>query len=209
MQRKKNRKKVRKLRKKATRLRKLLAKIRKNVKGYYRRFQTYRYRVPVMIAVVCLLWFYACPEPTIVPVRGAHTTDWESDYFWDCPWCTRYEKHMGIDIIKDAGTPVVASTHGMIVYKGWFGKYGKVVILVSPKVRIHLYGHLNRQVESFNPFARQGSVIGLVGSTGLSDLPHLHYTIVSVLPHFWRFEITNRGWLKMFFLNPDDIMEQP
>ncbi len=71
MRLKKIRKNINKTRKNSARIQKVLAKIQKKVKGYYRRFQKYRYRVPVIIAVVCLFWFYACPEPTIIPVRGA------------------------------------------------------------------------------------------------------------------------------------------
>jgi len=163
--------------------------------------------IPVII-VLSLAWLYACPEKTMIPVVGAHVGDWEPEYFWDCPWCTEYDKHKGIDIIKDFNTPVRSSTPGVILYSGWFGKYGRAIIILSPKLRLHLYGHLNSQNTFISPFVFRGSEIGYVGNTGDSDLPHLHYTIVTILPYFWLFEINNMGFLKIFFLNPDTILDK-
>ncbi len=164
-----------------------------------------KFIIPVLV-LVSLSWFYACPEKTIIPVLGAHEGNWEPDYFWDCPWCTEYDKHKGIDIIMDFNTPVISATPGVIVYSGRFGIYGKAIIILSPKLRFHLYGHLNSVNKYISPFVFRGSGIGHVGNTGESDLPHLHYTIFSILPYFWLFEIKNMGFLKMFFLNPDAIL---
>ena len=158
------------------------------------------------IAVLSVIWFYACPEKTIIPVRGARPADWNPDFFWDCPWCTRFYKHKGIDIIRDEGTPIVAATDGIILYTGWLGIYGKAVVIMSPKLRVHLYGHMSGQNNYLWPIVFRGTRIGAVGNTGTSGCPHLHYTIFSILPRFWLFEPRNMGWLKIFFLNPDKII---
>lgn len=167
-----------------------------------------RYSAPLII-FLSLLWLYACPENTVNPVKGAVPGDWNPDFFWDCPWCTRYNKHLGIDIIKDEGTPVEAATDGMILYAGWLGKYGTAVVMISPKLRVQLYGHLRTFNNYLWPFVSRGTVIGAVGNTGTSDLPHLHYTVFSILPRVWLFEPRNMGWLKMFFLNPNDLLTHP
>jgi murein DD-endopeptidase MepM/ murein hydrolase activator NlpD len=184
------------------------AKILSNLKSKFKSFKKSKFFIPSIIALT-LFWFYACPEKTIIPVMGAQPYNWNADYFWECPWCTNYYKHKGIDIIVNEGTPVLASTNGIVIYKGWFGIYGKAILLVSPKLRVHLYGHLNSHAKRINPFVMKGTVIGYVGNTGNSDCPHLHYTIFSILPHFWLMEIKNMGFLKMFFLNPDKIVTKP
>ncbi|TAL35981.1 MAG: M23 family metallopeptidase [Spirochaetes bacterium] len=164
-------------------------------------------RVPALI-FLCALWVYACPEKTIIPVLGAQPYDWNPYLFWDCPWCTAEEKHKGIDIIKHYGTPVLAATHGLVIYSGSLGKYGEAMLVLSPKLRVHLYGHLSVRRRFHLPVVCRGSVIGAVGNTGTSDCPHLHYTIFSILPHFWLWERENRGWLKMFYLNPHTVLMQ-
>ena len=179
-----------------------------DLKSRFLLFRKSRYFIPSIIAI-SLIWFYACPEKTIIPVKGAQPYNWNPDFFWDCPWCTKYYKHKGIDIIADEGTPIIASTNGLILYKGWLGIYGQAILMVSPKLRVHLYGHLNSHARRINPFVFRGTVIGYVGNTGTSDCPHLHYTVFSVLPHFWKFEFKNMGFLKMFFLNPDKILVKP
>lgn len=161
----------------------------------------------IAVAILSLLLFYAIPEKTAIPVIGANSSDWNPYFFWDCPWCTKYDKHKGIDIIKDEGTPVISSTNGIIIYSGWLGKYGNATIILSPKLRLHLYGHLGVQSRIF-PLVMRGTVIGAVGNTGSSDCPHLHYTIISILPEITLFEKNNMGWLKMFVLNPDRILKE-
>ncbi len=167
-----------------------------------------KYAVPLILSL-SLLWFYACPEKTVIPVQGAAPVDLNPDSFWDCSWCTQYNKHMGIDIIKEEGTPILAAVNGMILYSGWLGKYGRAVVMITPKLQVHLYGHMSRFIDSPWPFVRRGVVIGFVGNTGTSDCPHLHYTIFSILPHVWLFEPRNMGWLKMFFLNPRVVLSRP
>ncbi len=161
-----------------------------------------------LLLVLCLQWLYACPEKTIIPVMGAQPYDWNPYLFWDCPWLTNGEKHKGIDIIKKYGTPILASTHGIILYSGDLGKYGKAMIILSPGLRFHLYGHMSRMNRFVFPLVLRGTEIGAVGNTGTSDCPHLHYTIFSPLPDFRLFEKNNSGWLKMFFLNPHEVLTQ-
>lgn len=166
----------------------------------------YRGQIGLAAALALFLVFVVLPEKTLIPVAGAGPANWTPELFWDCPWCTPTSKHMGIDIIMNEGTPVLAATHGVVLYNGWLGKYGRAMLVLSPALRVHLYGHLFRGHDSPIPFVRRGQVIGLVGNTGLSDCPHLHYTVFTLVPHPWRFEWGNMGWLKTIVLNPHELL---
>jgi murein DD-endopeptidase MepM/ murein hydrolase activator NlpD len=85
--------------------------------------------------------------------------------------------HNGIDYVAAAGTPVSSVGDGRVMYAGWKGAYGKMVIIQHPNGWQTYYGHLSRispQVKNGGSVA-QGQVIGNVGSTGLATGPHLHY----------------------------------
>jgi murein DD-endopeptidase MepM/ murein hydrolase activator NlpD len=84
--------------------------------------------------------------------------------------------HSGVDIGAPTGAPVVASLSGTVVSAGWNGGYGKAVVIQQPNgVRQTLYGHLSEISVQAGQTIEQGTVLGLVGSTGNSTGPHLHY----------------------------------
>lgn len=76
------------------------------------------------------------PEPRMIPVQGAGEHSWNPDTFWYEPWGTSVT-HKGIDIFAPKGTPVVAATHGLVLFVGALGKGGKVVVTLGPKWRLH------------------------------------------------------------------------
>ena len=87
--------------------------------------------------------------------------------------------HNGIDYAAAAGTPVSALGDGKVVYAGWRGQYGRLIIIRHPNGWKTYYGHLSR----ISPEAKRGSsvkqgqLIGNVGSSGLSTGPHLHFEL--------------------------------
>jgi murein DD-endopeptidase MepM/ murein hydrolase activator NlpD len=83
--------------------------------------------------------------------------------------------HSGIDIGAPTGTPVVATATGTVVSAGWNGGYGKAIVIQHNDVQQTLYGHLSEISVQPGQQITQGSVIGLVGSTGNSTGPHLHF----------------------------------
>ncbi|HEX8192747.1 MAG TPA: peptidoglycan DD-metalloendopeptidase family protein [Allosphingosinicella sp.] len=83
--------------------------------------------------------------------------------------------HRGLDIGAGHGTPILATTDGVVARAGWGGGYGNVVELRHGGGLATRYGHMSRIAVAGGQRVRQGQVIGYVGSTGLSTGPHLHY----------------------------------
>ena len=83
--------------------------------------------------------------------------------------------HSGLDIAAPSGSPVVATGAGTVISAGWNGGYGKAVIIQHSDTQQTLYGHLSEVSVQAGQTIAQGTVIGLVGSTGNSTGPHLHF----------------------------------
>jgi murein DD-endopeptidase MepM/ murein hydrolase activator NlpD len=88
-----------------------------------------------------------------------------------------WRSHQGTDYAADAGTPVRATADGSVAKAGYAGGYGLMVELRHANGIRTRYGHLSRLGVGIRPGARvaQRQTVGLVGSTGLSTGPHLHY----------------------------------
>jgi|GEM_PF-6073821 len=87
-------------------------------------------------------------------------------------------RHPAIDLAGRLGTPVLATTAGqVVVFAGWRGGYGNTVIARDPFGRTHLYGHLQKIVARVGQALEQGTRLGLLGSTGRSTGPHVHYEV--------------------------------
>jgi murein DD-endopeptidase MepM/ murein hydrolase activator NlpD len=85
--------------------------------------------------------------------------------------------HSGVDVAAPWGAPVVAAWDGTVIYAGWFGGYGKIVILDHGEGLSTLYAHLSAILTRPGERVRRGEVIGRVGSTGYSTGPHVHFEI--------------------------------
>jgi len=93
------------------------------------------------------------------------------------PVLHRYRAHLGIDYAARWGTPIKATSSGKIVRKGWRGGYGRCISIQHPNGMVSLYAHMSKFRKGINvgKYVRQGTVIGYVGSTGVSTGPHLHF----------------------------------
>ncbi|HOJ93183.1 MAG TPA: M23 family metallopeptidase, partial [Dictyoglomaceae bacterium] len=99
--------------------------------------------------------------------------------------------HTGIDIAVAYGTPIKAAASGKVIYAGWYGGYGNLIILDHGGNISTLYGHLSKIVVKIGEEVAEGEIIGYVGSTGLSTGPHLHFEVrVNGSP------VDPAGWLK-------------
>ena len=85
--------------------------------------------------------------------------------------------HSGIDLAARYGSPIVATSDGMVGTADWRGGYGLFVALEHGGGIETRYGHMSQLNVVPGQQVRKGDVIGFVGSTGRSTGPHLHYEI--------------------------------
>ncbi len=111
--------------------------------------------------------------------RGAHTWIWPTSGVFTSGYGWRWGRmHRGIDLANNVGTPIKAARSGQVTFSGWHdGGYGYLVELRHPDGSRSLYAHNSRLMVSSGQQVRQGTVISLMGSTGRSTGPHLHFEI--------------------------------
>jgi murein DD-endopeptidase MepM/ murein hydrolase activator NlpD len=85
--------------------------------------------------------------------------------------------HAGVDWAAATGTPVRAARDGVVTRAGWWGTYGYAVALDHGDGSETRYAHLSAVHVTVGSVVRQGDVVGLVGSTGASTGPHLHFEL--------------------------------
>jgi murein DD-endopeptidase MepM/ murein hydrolase activator NlpD len=83
--------------------------------------------------------------------------------------------HQGIDQGAGTGTPIGASKAGSVIFAGWQGGYGNLVLIDHHDGVVTAYAHQSRIAVSAGQSVSQGATIGYVGSTGNSTGPHLHF----------------------------------
>ena len=109
--------------------------------------------------------------PAIWPTTGVVTS----------PYGLRWggtDFHPGIDIANDMGTPIVATADGVVIVAGWnAGGYGNMVDIDHGNGIMTRYGHASQVVVSAGQYVRRGQIIALMGSTGFSTGPHVHYEV--------------------------------
>lgn len=86
--------------------------------------------------------------------------------------------HTGIDIAAETGTQIPALWSGEVVLAGEYQGYGLTVVLHHGGGKYTLYGHASAIMVKTGQTVEQGTIIGLVGSTGVSTGPHLHLSYV-------------------------------
>ncbi len=150
---------------------------------------------------------YLLPEKMIIPVKDATPNDWNHQTFWFEPW-GKSGVHKGIDIFANKATPLISASYGIIIYQGQLGIGGNVIAVIGPKWKIHYYAHLDSINVTMGQLVVTGEMIGTTGDSGNAKgkPPHLHYSVVSLFPYLWRWDLSNQGWLKIFFLDPGELL---
>jgi murein DD-endopeptidase MepM/ murein hydrolase activator NlpD len=85
--------------------------------------------------------------------------------------------HPGVDFGADARTPIHSAAAGTVVVAGDCGGYGNCVVIDHGTSLATLYGHQSDLLVKVGDVVTPGQVIGLVGSTGISTGPHLHFEV--------------------------------
>ncbi len=111
--------------------------------------------------------------PSIDPVDGAQVVG--------C-FCYRSypdsEFHPGVDLGADYGEVVRAAAAGTVAAAGWDGGYGQKIDIDHGNGYHTWYAHLSKMEVQPGQYVHKGQEIGLVGSTGFSTGPHLHYQVM-------------------------------
>jgi len=112
--------------------------------------------------------------PTVAPVRGLLNSGFgvRRD-----PFTGEGAFHAGLDISTLRNEPVLATASGVVVKSGWRGDYGKAVEIDHGTGYRTVYGHLATILVRDGQKVQRGERVGLVGSTGRSTGPHLHYEV--------------------------------
>lgn len=94
------------------------------------------------------------------------------------PVLKRWKAHRGVDYAAKTGTPVVAAGSGKVIKSSYNKFNGHYVFIQHPGGIITKYLHFSKRKVKTGEKVKQGQLIGLVGSTGLSEAPHLHYEFI-------------------------------
>ena len=89
--------------------------------------------------------------------------------------------HEGVDLSAPIGTPIYAASAGSVVGAAPNGGYGNWIRIDHPGKLSTVYGHLSEFAPGIKEGVQvgQGDLIGFVGNTGRSTVPHLHFEILS------------------------------
>ncbi len=85
--------------------------------------------------------------------------------------------HNGLDMHGNAGDPIRAAAAGKVIFAGVKGGYGNAVMIDHGGGMVTLYAHQSKLLVKEGQRVDAGDVIGLIGSTGLSTGPHLHFEV--------------------------------
>jgi murein DD-endopeptidase MepM/ murein hydrolase activator NlpD len=137
--------------------------------------------VPLLFAALVVQAQQASASPLVPPVRNATMTQ-----PFGCtalaiePWsaeCPTHHFHSGVDLAAAIDTPIYAATGGQVLLQRERGGYGLYIIVVRDPRLSTLYGHLDIPLVQQGDAVMAGQAIALMGSTGNSTGPHLHFEV--------------------------------
>jgi len=117
---------------------------------------------------------------TVAPIPGVQG---EGSFMWPTAGTISqryYWYHRAVDIASRASPDILASQGGTVITAGWGGGYGNMVMIDHGNGYQTLYGHMKTGTIVVGPGQRvsQGQKIGVMGSTGRSTGPHLHFEVI-------------------------------
>lgn len=112
--------------------------------------------------------------PAIRPAQGWITSSFD---YRISPFTGRREFHKGIDIANRKGTPIVATADGVVSFMGEKGSLGHILIIDHGYGIVTRFAHIDKGLKKRGERVRRGDVVALMGNTGRSTGPHLHYEV--------------------------------
>lgn len=113
--------------------------------------------------------------PSLWPVRGRITAGFGQRMD---PFTGEDAFHDGVDIAAPTGTPVRVAADGILFHAGPAGTYGNEALIDHGYGITTKYAHLSALYVKLGEEVRRGQIIGLVGVTGRTTGPHLHYEVL-------------------------------
>jgi len=113
--------------------------------------------------------------PSIWPTRGWVTSGFG---YRESPFTGLRENHEGWDIGARSGSAVRATADGMVTVAGRERGYGKLIEIDHGYGIVTRYGHNSKNLIKVGSKVKRGQIVALVGNTGRSTGPHLHYEIL-------------------------------
>ena len=121
----------------------------------------------------------ATGNPSFLPTMWAHLGKINNEFgYRRNPFSGRgYEFHAGMDIDGNHGDFVAIPANGVVTKADWEGGYGNLIEVNHGNGLTTRYGHLSKVGVQIGDTIQRGQLIGLIGSTGRSTGPHLHYEV--------------------------------
>ena len=109
------------------------------------------------------------------------------------PFTGLWESHQGVDYPAVTGTPILAIANGTVTQAGYNDGYGNLVEIDHGQGYTSKYGHASQILTRMGQQVQKGQVIALVGSTGHSTGPHLHFEMAQYGQVFNPMAFLNQG----------------
>lgn len=139
----------------------------------------------------------ATMDPAFLPTVWPHIGKINNEFgFRRNPFGGRsYEFHPGMDIDGERGEPVMAPANGTVIKASVTGGYGNMIEIDHGNGISTRYGHLSKIEVEVGDTVTRGELIGLIGSTGRSTGPHLHFEL----------RLFSRAINPRYFLPPEPV----
>jgi murein DD-endopeptidase MepM/ murein hydrolase activator NlpD len=112
--------------------------------------------------------------PSIRPVDGWITSSFG---YRTSPFTGKKSFHAGLDISNKKGTEVISTANGKVSYAAPKAHFGNLIVIDHGYGRVTKYGHLQKILVKPGQTVKRGEVIALLGNTGKSTGPHVHYEV--------------------------------
>ncbi len=137
--------------------------------------------------------------PAIQPVLNKDLKHMASGYGWRIDPVYQIRRfHEGMDFSAPVGTDIFATGNGTVTYSGWRQGYGETIVIDHGFNYETLYAHCSKRLVRVGQKVKRGDVIALVGNTGKSTGPHVHYEV-----HYGGRPIDPRNFY-FYDLSPED-----
>lgn len=112
--------------------------------------------------------------PSIYPTFGRISDAWGTRIH---PITNNLDFHYGLDIANEIGTPIYATAAGVVISDEYESGYGKRILVDHGNGYRSMYAHLYSSRVKAGDVVTKGQIIALMGNSGLSTGPHLHYEV--------------------------------